>query len=197
MARYSEAMKRAIAASCGLLLTLGTGSAMAAQTSEPATFPPASPEASPSMEEGAMRLTSTAFEHEGDIPARFTCDGEDISPALSIEGLPAETVSLVLVMDDPDAPVGTWDHWVEYDIEPLTEIPEAVETLGTPGVNSWDRTGYGGPCPPSGTHRYFFAVYALDTTLGWEPGAAKVSVLGEIHDHILAEATLLGFYSRE
>ena len=144
-----------------------------------------------------MRITSTAFEHEGDIPARYTCDGLDISPPLSIADLPPETVSLVVVMDDPDAPVGTWDHWVAYDIEPVTEIPEDVQDLGTPGTNSWERTGYGGPCPPSGTHRYLFAVYALDTMLGWEPGADKVSVLGRIHDHVLAEATLLGFYSRE
>ena len=144
-----------------------------------------------------MRLTSTAFEDEGDIPARYTCDGDDISPALAVEDLPPETASLVLVMDDPDAPVGTWDHWVEYDIEPRTEIPEAVGELGTPGVNSWDRTGYGGPCPPSGTHRYFFAVYALDAKLGWEPGANKASVLGAIHGHVLAEATLMGLYSRD
>lgn len=144
-----------------------------------------------------MRITSTAFEHEGDIPAQYTCDGLDISPPLSIEDLPAGTVSLVLVMDDPDAPTGTWDHWVAYDIEPTTEIPEDVQELGTPGTNSWDRAGYGGPCPPRGTHRYVFAVYALDTTLDWEPGADKASVLGQIHDHVLAEATLLGFYSRD
>ena len=105
-----------------------------------------------------MRITSTAFEPEGDIPSRYTCDGEDISPPLAIEDLPPETVSLVLVMDDPDAPMGTWDHWLAYDIEPRTQIPEAVEGLGTPGTNSWERTGYGGPCPPGGTHRYFFAV---------------------------------------
>ena len=99
-------------------------------------------------------------------------------------------------MDDPDAPVGTWDHWVAYDIEPLSEIPEAVEALGTTGTNSWGNTGYGGPCPPSGTHRYFFQALALDARLGWEEGADKTSVLEAIHDHVLAEATLLGFYGR-
>jgi hypothetical protein len=144
-----------------------------------------------------MRITSTAFESEGDIPERYTCDGEDISPPLAIEDLPPETVSLVLVVDDPDAPAGTWDHWVAYDIPPLTEIPEAVGSLGTAGTNSWGRTGYGGPCPPRGTHRYFFVLYALDTELGWEPGADKGDVLEAIHDHILAEATLLGLYSRD
>lgn len=143
-----------------------------------------------------MRLSSPAFEDEGDIPVRYTCDGDDISPALVLEDVPAETVSLVLVMDDPDAPAGIWDHWVAYDIAPLTEIPEAAAELGTAGSNSWGNIGYGGPCPPSGTHRYFFRAYALDKTLGWEEGLDKTSVLEAIHDHILAEAALLGFYSR-
>ncbi len=144
-----------------------------------------------------MRIASPAFEDESDIPVQYTCDGADISPPLQIEDVPAEAVSLVLVMDDPDAPMGTWDHWVAYDIAPTTEIPEAVEELGTSGTNSWDRTGYGGPCPPSGTHRYFFQLFALDVELGWEPGADKTSVLEAIHDHILSEASLLGLYSRE
>ena len=109
-----------------------------------------------------MRISSPAFEHEGDIPARFTCAGEDISPPLLFEDVPPEAVSLVLVMDDPDAPMGTWDHWVAYDIEPLAEVPEGVGSLGTAGTNSWGHIGYGGPCPPSGTHRYQFQLFALD-----------------------------------
>lgn len=144
-----------------------------------------------------MRLTSTAFEPEGDIPVEYTCEGLDISPPMTIEELPPDTVSLALVMDDPDAPAGTWDHWVEYDIEPVTEIPEDVEGLGTPGVNSWETPGYRGPCPPSGIHRYFFTVYALDADLGLEPGADKATVKAAIHGHVLAEASLLGFYSRD
>ena len=144
-----------------------------------------------------MRISSTAFEDEGDIPQLYTCDGDDISPPLLIEDVPPGTASLVLVMDDPDAPMGTWDHWVASDIEPLTDIPEGVEELGTAGTNSWGNAGYGGPCPPSGTHRYFFQAFALDARLGWEPGADKTSVLEAIHDHTLAEASLLGFYSRE
>jgi Raf kinase inhibitor-like YbhB/YbcL family protein len=146
--------------------------------------------------ETTMRLTSPAFEDEGDIPARYTCDGEGVSPALAIEELPPETVSLVLTVEDPDAPAGTWDHWVAYDIEPRTDIPEAVEALGVPGDNSWGRSGYGPPCPPSGIHRYVFTVYALDATLDWDPGADKESVVGAIHDHVIEEATLLGFYER-
>jgi Raf kinase inhibitor-like YbhB/YbcL family protein len=143
-----------------------------------------------------MRLGSPAFEDEGDIPARFTCDGEDVSPPLRIDELPTGTVTLVLTMDDPDASAGTWDHWVAYDIEPLAEIPEAVGSLGVAGTNSWGRTGYGGPCPPRGTHRYRFTVYALDTALDWDPGADKAGVLGAIHGHVLDEATLVGYYAR-
>jgi hypothetical protein len=153
---------------------------------------------SPAIEqEVSMRISSPAFEDEGDIPAQYTCDGDDISPALLLEDVPDDTVSLVLVMDDPDAPSGTWDHWVVYDIAPLTEIPEDVQELGTAGANSWGDKGYGGPCPPSGTHRYFFRAFALDIRLGWEEGVDKTSVLEAIHGHVLTEATLLGFYSRE
>ena len=144
-----------------------------------------------------MRITSTAFEHEGDIPAQFTCDGLDVSPELTIQDVPAETVSLVMVMDDPDAPRGTWDHWIAYDIPPLEMIPEGVDGLGVSGKNSWGRAGYGGPCPPSGTHRYFFVVYALDTELGLEPGADKATVLEALEGHVIAEATLMGRYSRQ
>jgi len=175
------------------LLLAATGAAMA-QDESPSPRPEPT---DASEEEVSMRISSTAFEEEDDIPPQYTCDGDDISPPLLIEDLPAEAISLVLVMDDPDAPMGTWDHWVAYDIEPLTEIPEAVESLGTAGTNSWGNKGYGGPCPPSGTHRYFFQVYALDKELGWEEGLDKTTVLEAIHDHTLAEATLLGFYSRE
>jgi Raf kinase inhibitor-like YbhB/YbcL family protein len=144
-----------------------------------------------------MRLTSSAFTHETPIPTRYTCDGADVSPPLQLSELPTDIVSLALVMDDPDAPAGVWDHWVEYDIEPREAIPEAVTDVGTAGKNSWDRTGYGGPCPPRGTHRYFFTVYALDTKLGLDSGADKAAVLAAIEGHILDQATLMGTYSRQ
>ncbi len=143
-----------------------------------------------------MRLTSSAFEHEGVIPEHYTCDGLDVSPPLTIDDIPGGAVTLVLVMDDPDAPGGTWDHWIAYDIPTDGEIPEAVASLGTGGNNSWGRTTYGGPCPPSGSHRYVFAVYALDTELGLGPGAPKATVLEALSDHVLAEARLLGHYAR-
>lgn len=141
-----------------------------------------------------MELSSPAFEAEGPIPARFTCKGADVSPELTIDGIPEGTMTLALIMDDPDAPGGVWDHWVAYDIDPTGAIPEKAGILGTGGRNSWGRTVYGGPCPPSGTHRYFFRILALDTTLGLEEGASKEAVLAAAEDHVLAEATLMGTF---
>jgi Raf kinase inhibitor-like YbhB/YbcL family protein len=146
--------------------------------------------------EDGMELTSRAFEHEGTIPQRYTCDGEDVSPPLTLTGIPQAAAGLVLIMDDPDAPGRTWDHWVAYDIPVGAEIPEAVGALGTAGTNSWNRTGYGGPCPPGGTHRYFFRVYALDTSLDLAEGATKDAVTDAMSGHVLAEATLMGRYTR-
>jgi len=145
---------------------------------------------------GVMELTSPDFQSEGPIPARYACDGADESPELRIEGIPQNTVSLVLIMDDPDASVGTFDHWVAFDIQPTEVISANVGVLGTGGLNSWKRLGYGGPCPPSGTHRYFFRILALDTELGLEEGATKEDVLAASSEHVLGEATLMGTYER-
>lgn len=151
----------------------------------------------------AMTLTSPAFVHEGDIPKRHTCDGADLSPPLVFSGVPAGTASLAVVCDDPDAPDGVWDHFVLYNLSPGTPgLPEGLH--GAPqypdgslaGRNSWGRLGYGGPCPPRGTHRYYFTLYALDILLDLAPGAAKADVLRTAKDHILASATLMGRYTR-
>ena len=128
------------------------------------TGPAATPEA-------AMQLTSAAFGQGDAIPVRFTCDGNDISPALTITDIPTDAVSLVLIMEDPDAPGGTWDHWHAYHIPVVTEIAENVGALGTAGTNSWGESGYGGPCPPSGTHRYLFTNSAVDSDIGIQIGA--------------------------
>jgi Raf kinase inhibitor-like YbhB/YbcL family protein len=143
-----------------------------------------------------MQLTSTAFSEGSPIPARYTCDGDDVSPPLEIDGAPDATQTLVLVMDDPDAPGDVWDHWVAFDIAPRTEIPENVGPLGVGGANSWGRTGYGGPCPPSGTHRYFFTVYAVDSQLALGPGASKADLMESLEGHVLDQATLMGTYAR-
>lgn len=145
---------------------------------------------------GVMKLSSPDFESEGAIPARFTCDGVDESPELNLAGIPEDAVSVALIMDDPDAPAGTWDHWVAFNIELAGVIPANVGDLGTGGVNSWKRLGYGGPCPPTGTHRYFFRILALDSVLELEEGATKDDVIADANGHVLGEATLMGTYER-
>ena len=142
-----------------------------------------------------LMITSPKFENNGLIPSKYTCDGDDVNPPLKIEGLPKETKSLVLVVDDPDCPVGTWDHWVVWNIPTKEEIRED-SVPGTEGMNNFNKHSYGGPCPPSGTHRYFFKVYALDTNLDLTPNSRKRDVEREIKGHMLAQGQLIGLYSR-
>lgn len=143
-----------------------------------------------------MELTSDSFRDQMRIPTRHTCDGDGVSPQLRITAVPPGTETLALVVEDPDAPAGTWYHWVAYNIPVADAIPEGVAGLGTAGRNSWGRTGYGAPCPPRGSHRYFFTVYALDTHLGLKKGAARAELQQAMRGHVLAAATLLGRYSR-
>jgi hypothetical protein len=150
-----------------------------------------------------MKLTSPAFEDEGMIPSRFTCDDINVSPPLKWESAPAGTKSFALICDDPDAPVGTWVHWVIFNIPPaIHELPENVlpdKTLkngAVQGKNDFRKLGYGGPCPPGGTHRYYFKLYALDMELNLSSGILKVDLLGAIRNHILAECQLMGKYKR-
>ena len=152
----------------------------------------------------AFELKSTAFENGGFIPKKYTCDGSDVSPPLSWTDPPEGTKSLALICDDPDAPMGTWVHWVLFGVPPETrELPEGVPTEktlswgGKQGRNDFGRIGYGGPCPPRGpAHRYFFRLYALDTEPDLSPGATKRELLRAIEGHILAEAELIGRYGR-
>jgi len=141
-----------------------------------------------------MKLTSPAFQHESNIPSDYTCDGADKIPPLAIADVPPEAKSVALIMDDPDAPVGTWDHWIMWNIPPDTK--QIDRPLAVVGKNSWGRTDYGGPCPPSGTHRYFFRLYALDILLEIPAGSAKSALKAAMEGHILAEATLMGTYQR-
>ena len=151
----------------------------------------------------SMTLTSLAFTQGNPIPARYTCTSEDISPPLSWDMPPSGTQSLALIMDDPDAPGGTWVHWVIYNIPTSTRslrenVPyDTKPTDGSlQGKNSWGKLGYGGPCPPSGTHRYFFKLYALDTVLELKSGANKSVLLTAMEDHILGYAELMGTYKK-
>lgn len=146
----------------------------------------------------ALTITSAAFAHQTAIPGRYTCDGQDTSPPLQIGAVPAGAKSLALVMDDPDAPAGTWVHWVVWNIPPHSgEIKENSLPAGAEqGVNSWKRNSYGGPCPPSGTHRYFFKLYALDITLNLPLSSTKAALEGAMQGHIIAKGELLGTYRR-
>jgi len=141
-----------------------------------------------------MNISSPAFKHEGNIPSEYTCDGKDAIPSLQISDAPPNAKSLALVMDDPDAPMGTWDHWILWNIPPGTKT--ITGPAGIAGRNSWGRTNYGGPCPPSGVHRYFFRLYALDTMLDLPAGSTKQALEKAMKGHILTEAVLMGTYKR-
>ncbi len=144
-----------------------------------------------------MRLSSPAFENGGSIPSVHTCDGRDTSPPLRIADVPQEAQALALVMDDPDAPGGTFDHWLVWNIPPeTTEIPEGQEPQGVQGRTDFGKMGYGGPCPPSGTHTYRFRLYALDAELDLREGANKRRLQAAMEGHVLSEALLEGNYSR-
>jgi Raf kinase inhibitor-like YbhB/YbcL family protein len=157
-------------------------------------------------EEMSFRVESSAFAHEESIPKKYTCEGADVSPALSWSDAPENTKSFALIVDDPDAPdpknpKTTWVHWVLYDIPAsATSLPENVSQLpsGTQqGVNDWKKTGYGGPCPPVGRHRYFFKLYALDKTFAGELGKpTKQQLVDAIEGHVLKQATLIGTYQK-
>jgi hypothetical protein len=149
----------------------------------------------------SLEVRSSSFDRARSIPARHTCDGADASPPLAWSAGPAHTAAYALVMDDPDAPGGTWVHWVAWNI-PRPELAEHVACQarlddGTcQGKNSWGRVGYGGPCPPSGEHRYFFRVFALDQTLDLPASSDRDDLLAAMRGHVLAEGELFGVYRR-
>ncbi len=152
----------------------------------------------------SLKISSPVFKEGGTIPEKYTCNGENISPALNWTGIPQGTKNLALIVDDPDAPVGIFVHWVIYGMEgSLNGLPEGVEKsttvsgIGLQGINGFRKTGYDGPCPPKGTpHRYYFKLYALDTVLKLKPGASKSDVEKAIETHILAQGQLMGKYGR-
>ncbi len=163
-------------------------------------------EAIPTEEVQTMQLTSPAFAANGKIPAKYTCDEENISPPLQIADVPAAAQSFVLLMDDPDIPefvkerynISIWDHWIVFNIPPTTKnISEGKNPPGLLGKNTGGKNGYGGPCPPDREHRYFFKLYALDTTLALSEGAKKAEVEKAMEKHILAKAELVGRYERK
>jgi Raf kinase inhibitor-like YbhB/YbcL family protein len=145
-----------------------------------------------------IEIISTAFAPNGIIPKRHTCDGENLSPPLEWKNLPPQTQSIALIMDDPDAPMGTFVHWVTFNIPPeVTEFAEGEKGIGVEGINDFRKVGYGGPCPPRGSnHRYFFKIYALDTKLNLDSRATKKDLEKAMQGHILAQGELIGRYGR-
>jgi Raf kinase inhibitor-like YbhB/YbcL family protein len=142
-----------------------------------------------------IKVFSNAFESNGTISKKYTCSGENINPSLEFEGIPEEADSLVLILDDPDAPMKTFTHWIVWNIEPVAKIEED-SIPGVEGMNDFRKIGYGGPCPPSGTHRYFFRVYALDKRLDLKAGASRKELESEMIGHIITEGELMGKCSR-
>ena len=143
-----------------------------------------------------MRITSPEFGNREMIPKKFTCQGEDISPELRIEGIPDGTKSLALIVDDPDAPMGMWVHWVVFDI-PVTGTIAEGSVPRKQGINDFKKIGYGGPCPPPGRpHRYFFKIYALRSPLDLKPGATKEELLDAMEGHVIEAAQLMGKFKR-
>ena len=185
--------------SLSVLLCLSTASMLFCGDTE------SEPNETPDTKEAPMALSlhSTAFAAGEAIPKLYSCDGTDVSPPLKWEGAPEGTQCFALIMDDPDAPVGTWDHWVVINLPATTDsLPQAASSKNLlpgecyEGINSWGRTDYGGPCPPGGTHRYFFRLYALDKTLGFAKPPKKADVLSAAEGHIRAQAELMGTFSR-
>jgi len=151
------------------------------------------------MDAAILQIKSEAFKDSQPIPSKYTCDGENISPPLQWSGIPQGTKSLVLIVDDPDAPKKAWTHWVVFNIAPtLTEIKEGEYPKGAyQGINDFKHPSYGGPCPPSGSHRYYFKLFALNDTLKLSPGATKEQVEKAMQHHIIGQAQLIGTYSRK
>jgi len=146
-----------------------------------------------------LTISSLAFGHNGNIPAKNTCDGQDVNPSLTIRNVPPGAKSLALIVDDPDAPAGTWVHWVLWNVAPDTsDIKEGSVPKGAiQGINDFRKHAYGGPCPPSGTHRYFFKLYALDSLLNLGPNSRKAELEKAMQGHIISQAEIIGLYKRK
>jgi len=142
-----------------------------------------------------IKIFSSAFESNNTIPRKYTCSAKNINPSLEFRDIPVEAKSLVLILDDPDAPMKLFTHWIVWNIAPIAKIDED-SVPGVEGINDFRKIGYGGPCPPSGTHRYFFRVYALDKQLGLKPGSSRKELENEMVGHIIAEGELMGKYSK-
>lgn len=153
-------------------------------------------EATRAVDYKQLKASSIAFQNEGMIPFKYTCDGRNVNPSLDIEHIPEETKCLALIVDDPDASIGTWVHWLVWNI-PVTHHIKENEVHGTEGINDFQQDHYAGPCPPSGTHRYYFKIYALDALLDLPPNTRKLQLEKAMSEHIIAFGELVGLYKRK
>ena len=146
-----------------------------------------------------MKISSAAFENNSFIPSKYTCEGQEINPPLEFKDVPEDTKSLVLIVDDPDAPMKTWVHWIIWNIDAKTTqiLQNSCPKGAVEGITSFGRTGYGGPCPPSGTHRYFFKLFALDKMLDLSPNSHARDIESTIEGHIIRKAELIGLYKKK
>jgi Raf kinase inhibitor-like YbhB/YbcL family protein len=199
----NTAMHRQILAAPSLLVLLLALCLGAQQTPPQTNTAEATPEEPGGGEEMPIKISSTAFGEGAMIPPQYTCDGKDVSPPFSWSGVPDNAKTLALIGDDPDAPRGTWVHWVLYNLPAdVKELPENLPTTETlpsgalQGKNDFGRIGYGGPCPPSGTHRYYFKLYALDADLDLAAGATKDQLLKAMVGKVVGEGQLMGRYRR-
>ncbi|MCW3975449.1 MAG: YbhB/YbcL family Raf kinase inhibitor-like protein [Candidatus Bathyarchaeota archaeon] len=142
-----------------------------------------------------LKIISSAFKNNERIPSKYTCDGIDVNPPLKFQNIPNGTKSLALIIDDPDAPMGTWVHWIVWNVNPTEEIDEDT-VPGVEGINDFNKTSYGGPCPPSGIHRYFFKIYALKTKLDLNSNARKRDLEEAMKGKIIAKGEIVGLYGR-
>jgi Raf kinase inhibitor-like YbhB/YbcL family protein len=197
---YSRGMRAAwLLQGLGYFILIGAAWYLFAQHQQAATTPnsPAATTSEQPATDTTMILRSPAFGHEEVIPSKYTCDGDDMSPPLAIDKVPEGTVSLALIMDDPDAPAGVWDHWVVFNIPAtVSRIGEGEEPPGVHGKGTSGNLTYHGPCPPDREHRYLFKVYALDTQLDLPEGVSKAEVLYAMEGHVLESTTLMGRYER-
>lgn len=187
-----------------IIIIVGAGAYFVFRDSGKKEIPQPSPEnitASPNqtINNITMKISSSAFQAQQNIPVKYTCDGQNINPPLSFANVPNGTQSLVLIVDDPDAPSGTWTHWTLWNINPqIAGIDEnSVSPGAVQGKTSFGKPGWGGPCPPSGTHRYFFKLYALDANLNLSDSADAQGLQDTMRDHIIESAELIGLYSRQ
>jgi hypothetical protein len=191
-------MRRSILCAAVVVGTFGSAAGVACKGSTPPETK-AAPDVPDAPDSSGFAFSSPAFARGAAIPSTFTCDGQDVSPALEWNGAPASTKSFALLVDDPDAPGGTWTHWVLFDIPAGTgRLSEGSNGVGLEGKTSWDRAGWGGPCPPSGTHRYFFRLLALDLpTLGRGAVASRADVEAATIGHVVGRASWMGTYAKQ